>query len=250
MTSFEGTEPPPKRWCHATTTLQHFVIVSYRVDLDALRDHLPVGVEPRRFLFDDGSVGGLVSSVLFIDRDFRFRFMPLVRASFGQVNYRAYVSVRDQDGVWFFGTSLDSPWVAVPRFLWQMPWHYDHLWINATWGDQPRVWATMAGRWGAGHLDAIGTGSRLDRLDGFADGTETLRVLTHPMIGWYRRRDGRVASYNIWHQVCDLAVLHANAARFAVFESLGLVAPGAPVHSVLGQASIEFHVHTPPRLLT
>ena len=30
---------------------------------------------------------------------------------------------RGERAVWFFGTSLDSFWVGVPRSLWNLPWH-------------------------------------------------------------------------------------------------------------------------------
>ncbi|MFD0659618.1 hypothetical protein [Thermocatellispora tengchongensis] len=72
-------------------------------------------------------------------------------------------------------------------------------------------------------------------------------MLTHPTVGWYLRRDGRVGTYSIWHPPMRAVHLEAGSARFAVFEGLGLVGAGDRPHSILAQRSIPFDIHTPPR---
>lgn len=223
-------------------------MVSYRVDAERLAAILPAEVEPDVFAFDDGTEGSLVSAVPFVDRDFHFRFFPLVKVSCGQVNYRAYVTFRGERGVWFFGTSLDSVFVTLPRYVWQMPWHRDRLSVTGDWDDAGRCrsWSFEASGWGEGACRLSATGGPLARLDGFADLDETIEILTHPMVGWYQRRRGGLGRYSVWHDVLGLRPCAVEAARFVVFERLGLVEPGAMPHSAVVARTVHFDVHTPP----
>ncbi len=242
--SFSGTERPKSLWHHASTHLDDFVIISYRVDTEKLRSHLPEGIEPSVFTFSDGTTGSLVSAVLFLDRDFAFRFMPLIRLSCGQVNYRAYVNVNGEDGVWFFGTSLDSKLVMIPQRLWKMPWHRDIIKITTT----DSTWKMESqGNWGGASVSLTATGNVLSCLDGFTDVDETICILTHPMAGWFMRTDNKVGKYTVWHEVFDLLPMEVNHAHFDVFERLGLVDSSTAVHSALMQKTIHFDVHTPPK---
>lgn len=245
--TFGGTERPPHRWCHAATELDAFAMVTFRVDADRLAAVLPPEVVPERFPFDDGATGALVSAVPFLDRDFHFRFCPPVKVSCGQVNYRAYVTFRGERGVWFFGTSLDSVFVALPRLAWRMPWHRDRIRVDHAWeGGRCHRWSLEATGWGAATCRLEPTGEPLGRLDGFAGRDETVEVLTHPMVGWYQRRGGGLGRYSVWHQVLALEAATAPEARFEVFERLGLVAPGQAPHSAVVAETVHFDVHTPP----
>jgi hypothetical protein len=246
--SSTGTPRPPVAWHHAATGLEDFAIVTFRVEADALARHLPAGIEPRTFAFADGRTGSLVSAVAFVDRDFHFRFCLPVRVSCGQINHRAYVVRRGVAGVWFFRTTLDHPTVHVPRLLWGMPWRRGRIRIEAGWEGGGAHWSLRS-------ADAAGTSSCRAveapppaRLDGFAGPDEWREVLTHPMVGWYRRSRGRVGRYGVWHPAMEPRHLRADHARFHHFEALGLVAPGARPHSVLAQERLHFDVHTPPRL--
>jgi hypothetical protein len=222
-------------------------MVSYQVPADALAAVLPAEVEPDVFAFDDGTSASLVSAVPFLDRDFHFRFFPLVKIGCGQVNYRAYVTFRGERGVWFFGTSLDSVFVALPRYAWQMPWHRDRISIEAGWdGDRCESWTFAATGWGEGECRMTSTGEPLERLDGFADLDETVEILTHPMAGWYKRSRGGLGRYTVWHEILGVRPCVVDEARFTVFERLGLVEPGAAPHSAVAARSVHFDVHTPP----
>ena len=222
-------------------------MVTYRVDAEQLAATMPAEVGPDRFTFDDGTEGALVSAVPFLDRDFHFRFFPPAKVSCGQVNYRAYVTFRGQRGVWFFGTSLDSVFVTLPRFVWQMPWHRDDIAIDHEWdGDRCGSWSLTATGWGAASCHLQPSGEPLGRLDGFADLDETLEVLTHPMVGWYERGRGRLGRYSVWHPVLTLESCAAPGSRFEVFERLGLTEPGQVPHSAVVARTVHFDVHTPP----
>jgi hypothetical protein len=246
--TFAGTPRPPLRWHHAETELDDFAVVTYRVASKALAAHLPAGFAPREVTFDDGATGALVSAVAFADRDFHFRFCSPVSISCGQINYRAYVSAHGRPGVWFFATSLDHPIVVLPRLMWGMPWQRSRIEIDADWSDSAGRWRlTATDKSGASVCDAVGTGPVPDRLDGFASRKEWQEFLTHPTSGWYRRPDGRVGEYSIWHPPMVPTLFEARAARFPLFEQLGLVGPDAVPHSVLAQRTLHFDVHTPPR---
>lgn len=250
--TFEGTPRPAPRWTHATTELDDFMMITYRVDPRRLDDVTPSEFRPTVFPFDDGSEGGLVSAVPFLDRDFHFNRFPVVKVACGQVNYRAYGTLRGERGVWFFGTSLDSIFVALPRYGWRMPWHRDRVRIDADWAPadgRARVRLSAVGSWGNAACDVVTTGAPFDRIDGFRDGDETKEVLTHPTTGWFRRTDGRLGKYTVWHPVFDPRPCDVRYARFEVFEDLGLVDPDTRPHSALVQPTIHFDVHTPPHRL-
>lgn len=241
---------PHVRRLDATTGLEHFAIVTFAVDPAKLTAVLPAGLAPEVRRLDDGSERGFVSAVSFRDVDFRFAFAPWLRASFFQTNYRAYV--RGPDGgraVFFFGTTLDSRLVSLPRLAWGMPWHGGTTRIEADWSDDGRCVSyrhRCSGRWGAADIELSGTGEPAGRLDGFADADDAAVVLTHPLDGYFMRRDGRLGRYSVWHERLRPQLGIARRAGYAVFEEIGLVGPGATPHSVLLQRSIEFAVLLPP----
>ena len=198
----------------------------------------------------DGRQRGFVSAVSFRDVDFRFAVAPWLRVSFFQTNYRAYV--RGPDGVpsvFFFGTTLDSPLVGLPRYLWGMPWHPGANRIEAAWtadGVCTDYRHRCRGRWGRADVELAGSGEPMGRLDGFVDGDDAAHIVTHPLDGWFLRPDGQLGRYAVWHSRLRPTLGVARRARYAVFEELGLVEPGAEPHSVLLQRAIEFDVLLPP----
>ena len=235
----------------ATTTLRDFALVTFDVDPGRLAAVLPAGLVPEVRTLDDGRARGFVSAVSFRDVDFRFALAPWLKVSFFQTNYRAYV--RGPDGVpsvFFFGTTLDSPLVALPRYTWGMPWHPGSTRIEAAWpadGVCAAYRHRCTGRWGAADVELVGSAEAAGRLDGFADVEEAALILTHPLDGWFLRPDGRLGRYSVWHDRLRPQAGTARHARYAVFEELGLVEPGDVPHSVLLQRSIEFDVLLPPR---
>jgi hypothetical protein len=242
---------PRVRGLDASTMLEHFALVTFDVDPSRLRTVLPSGLEPEIRRLDDGSERGFVSAVSFRDVDFRLAIATWFRVSFFQTNYRAYV--RGPDGrraVFFFGTTLDSPFAVVPRRIWGMPWHGGSTRISADWGDDGRCLAyghTCSGSWGAAEVELEGTNVPVGRLDGFSDGDDAALVLTHPLDGFFVRPNGRLGRYAVWHERLRPQLGVARRASYAAFEELGLVSGGTSPHSVLLQRSIEFDVLLPPR---
>lgn len=242
---------PRTGWMDVTSTLGDFAIITFAVAPEALARHLPEGFAPDVVRLDDGRHVALISAVPFFDLDFRFGFAPWLRFRFGQTNYRAYVVHRGRRAVWFFGTSLATRWVAIPRHLWKLPWHRARMEWETRWdGERCRHYRLRTdGAWGAADIELEGDDAVADRLDGFADAEAAAVVLTHPLDGYFRRRDGRLGTYSVWHDRLVLRVGRAVRARFALFERLGLVAPDQTPHSVLLQRATEFIIFLPPRAL-
>ncbi len=236
-----------------TTLLLDFALITYAVPPEALARHLPPDFEPDTFVLADGRRVAFVSAVPFRDEEFRFGFASFLRARMGQTNYRAYVRYRGERAVWFFGTSLDSFWVGVPRSLWKLPWHPARMRFQTRWsgedGPCEHYRLDTEGEWGRAELELVGTGTPMGCLDGFRDEEETAVVLTHPLRGFYTRRDGRPGTYSVWHERLRLHRAHVHTARFHVFEQLGLTTPESVPHSALVQRSTEFIIFLPPRPL-
>lgn len=234
----------------ATTRLEGFALVTFAVDPGRLSARLPAGLTPEVRRLDDGREVGFVSAVSFRDVDFRFASAPFVRVSFFQTNYRAYVHGPDgRRAVFFFGTTLDSPLVVLPRIAWQMPWHGGRTRIESSWTADGCCIAyrhRSTGRWGAADVELEGTGRQAERLDGFLDGDDAAAVITHPLDGYFTRRDGGLGRYAVWHDRLRPELGIAHRASYAVFETLGLIERGAAAHSVLLQRAIDFDVLLPP----
>jgi hypothetical protein len=242
---------PRVRGLDATTRLDDFAIVTFAVDPARLGAVLPAGLEPEVRRLDDGTDRGFVSAVSFRDVDFRLAIAPWFRLSFFQTNYRAYVrGPGGRRAVFFFGTTLDSPFAVLPRRVWGMPWHGGSTRISAEWAADGRCLGyrhTCAGSWGAADVELEGTNKPAGRLDGFADADDAALVLTHPLDGWFGRPNGRLGRYSVWHERLRPQIGVARRASYAVFEELGVVPPGQTPHSVLLQRAIEFDVLLPPR---
>lgn len=237
------------------TTLAHFAILTFMVAPEALRGHVHPRFELDTILDGAGSPRALVSVVPFLDLDFRLRRCPWPRWSFGQTNYRAYVSDREtgEHVAWFFGTALDSLSVYVPHLLWRLPWHAARIRFQTRYEPAQRRYLEYRmqsrSRWAPAQLELEDSGEAPQELIGFDDLETGLVLLTHPVTGYYHRRDGRLGSYSIWHERIASTRGHALRASFPLLERLGLVRDGdlSTLHSVLLQPRIDFTIHLPPK---
>lgn len=236
------------------TTLAHFVIVTYHVDPDALRKHLHARFEPDCIALADGTKRALISVVTFFDRDFRLSRMPWFKSHFGQTNYRAYVTDTEtgEHVAWFFGTCLDSLSVHVPRHAWRLPWHRARMTFDCQYDEREqrydRFRVETRSSWSPGSLAITDSGQAPTELLGFAGLERGLTLLTHPMRGFYFRRDGALGSYSIWHERMATTLAQVEVAEYGLLQSLDLVDLGdcETVHSVLMQPSIDFTIYLPP----
>lgn len=239
-----GAGRPPARWCHASTALDDFALITWATDPARVAALLPDGFVPE--VRNDRA---FVSMVPFLDDGFHFRAAPFARVSCGQVNYRAYVRRGDQSGVWFFGTSLDSVFVHLPRIAWKMPWYRTRLSVTSSWDDDAcRSWRLEAtGAWGGATIALRGTGRPLPVPDGFADADDAHRVLLDPFVGWYQRRDGSgIGRYSVWHEPLAPEEAVADEIRCDVLRTLDVIDDGQAPVSIGVQRRVHFDVHTPP----
>ncbi len=241
----------------AVSGLEHFAIVTYAIPPERLRPHVH-----ERFDLDtvDGANGerrALISAVPFMDRDFRVARMPFPRFRFGQTNYRAYVVDR-QSGrrfVWFFGTTLDSWTVAIPRGLWKLPWHRAHMRFDCHYdraaGRYDRYSLKADSDWGPMTLRLDDSGEPVTEIAGFSDLEAGQVTLTHPLEGAFYRRDGRLGGYRVWHKRLQLTRGRLIEADIGLFKRLGLVnrEEQQHPHSVMIQPLTEFTIYLPPRRL-
>jgi len=247
------TRPDPGR-SGAETTLHHFAIVTYYVDATLLKRHLHPRFEPVRVAALDGSSRALVSVVTFFDHDFRFTGLPRAVRSFGQTNYRAYVVDRTTGGyvAWFFGTCVDSITVAIPRYLWRLPWHRARMTFECAYDDRAQRYesyrVTTTSGWAPGEVEIEDSGNPAAAFTGFASLESAQVVLTHPLEGFFFRRDNRLGSYRIWHERMHTTEGRVSHARYPLLADLGLVPLGDTrnIHSVLLQREIPFTIYLPP----
>ncbi len=244
---------PEPKGIDAITTLAHFAIVTYAVAPDRLR---PL-IHPR-FDLDCIQLGGvskaLLSVVPFEDQDFRAAAFPSPRWRFGQTNYRVYVRDRlsGARAVWFLGTTLGSWTVALPKLLWGLPWHYGRFNIccrQDTSGRYQEYSIRTQSAWASVLLDLIHEPTVDPSFPGFPNAETGSVVLTHPLTGYYTRRDGRLGSYSVWHDRLKLSTGRIRNAEFGLLNRLNLVpfAEQLNPYSVLIQSHVEFIIHLPPR---
>lgn len=237
-----------------SSQMMDFAITTYDVDPAALKAKLPEGIEPTVGPMKDGRERAFVSAVTFLNTSFYVAFAPFVRLTCAQTNYRAYVSRNGERGAYFFATHLDSIFVHMPRTFWRLPWERSHVVQSAEWAPEGAGAGCRSYAWdGRGtheeRLRARGTGAPIGVLDGFEDEATSRLVMTHPEIGWLTRRDGKLATYSVWHAPLELERCEIDEARFERWEALGLVEPGQRPCSVLVQQHTHYLVRLPPKLV-
>ncbi len=246
-----------RRPCSALTvetTLAHFAIITYMVEPEVLRTHVHERFELDCITSPEGARKALISVVPFVDLDFRIVRCPWPKFRFGQTNYRAYVtdSESGEHVAWFFGTSLASFSVNIPRYLWKLPWHSARMNFNAQYDQQLGRYTTYRmvtrSKWAPAELELDDSGTPPTELSGFSDLESGLVLLTHPLRGYFYRRDGKLGSYAIWHDKVQPTKGRVTAASFPLLEQLGLIHDGdlSGVHSVLIQPEIDFTIYLPP----
>ena len=245
---------PALRGLAAETTLQHFVIVTYWVEPSILRKHLHPRFEPVCLVVNGGARQALISVVTFLDRDFRFAAFPWFKRSFGQTNYRAYVTDTQtgEQAAWFFGTCLDSVSVAVPRYLWRLPWHHARMHFTCQYDKAKARYTSFDVRtrshWAPARLVIEDSGNPPTQLAGVSNLESALVLFTHPLRGYFFRQDGWLGSYSVWHDRAQVTVGAVHEASYPLLQKLELVEDGdqSGIHSVLNQPRIDFTIYLPP----
>lgn len=243
---------PQPKGIDVVSTLRHFAIVTYAVPPERLR---PL-VDPRFELLTvpvNGQPRALISIVPFAELDFRLAAYPSPQFAFRQTNYRIYV-VDKQTGehcVWFIGSLLDSATVIIPRYIWKLPWHHGRMRFDCTLagGAYTRYAMETRSAWAPASLQLTQEAGLQHTHAGFPDEETALVCLTHPLAGYYYRRDGRLGSYSIWHDRLQLQPARLRSARFELLERMSILshAEQQQPYSLLLQAETEFTIYLPPR---
>ena len=88
-------------------------------------------------------------------------------------------------------------------------------------------------------------------LAGFPDNETGLVYLTHPLAGFYHRRDGKLGTYRVWHKQLEVSSATIKSASFGLLSRLGLVTQEEQqfAHSVLIEPINEFTIYLPPQVV-
>lgn len=250
-----ATSRPKPGLMTVETTLEHFTIITHFVDPAALRKHLHPRFEPISVPAGDRGPQALISVVTFFDRDFRFTSFPWVKNHFGQTNYRAYVidTLTGEHVAWFFGTSLASLAVVVPRLVWRLPWHRARMSFDCRFDPVEARYERLAvkteSRWAPADFKVEDTGRAPEALPGFKNLEAGLFLLTQPTRGVFFRNDRSLGGYSIWHDRMRPTVGAVRSSRHRLLADLGLVGDGdcSGIQSVLIQRRIDFTIYLPPR---
>ena len=250
------TERPEPKGIDVLCGLKHFAIITYAVPASRFR-----GLFPERFQLDtievQGQEMGLISVVPFIDVDFTSAVFPFPNFTMGQTNYRIYI-IDTETGercVWFLGTTLDSWTLAVPRYFWKLPWHAGKITFDCNLDPQTGLYDKYQMRtrsdWAEASVDLVQSETDSFDFPGFPDIESALVYLTHPLAGFYFRRDGKVGTYRVWHKKLDVRPAQLKSAHFKLLSKLDIVKTKEQAfpYSVLIEPINEFTIYLPPAVL-
>lgn len=250
----QRTDRPRPRGIDVLCGLRHFAIITYAVPAERFRDRFP-----ERFRLDSVSINGremgLLSVVPFKDEYFKSAVFPSPSFTMRQTNYRVYV-IDTQTGercVWFLGTVLNSWTYIIPRYCWRLPWHPGSIQFQCDLDPDTNLYhryrMRTRSKWGEASLDLSQVADTELTFPGFPDTETALVTLTHPLTGYYYRRDGRLGSYRIWHDRLDVKPANVRSAWFKRLAELHLVDAEEQLlpYSVLLLPFTEFTIYLPPK---
>ncbi|WP_111979333.1 DUF2071 domain-containing protein [Algibacillus agarilyticus] len=236
--------------------LQHFAIITYAVDPCRFDSLLP-----DRFTLDtvyiDDQEKALISVVPFIDVDFTSAVYPFPKFTMGQTNYRIYIidNKTSERCVWFLGTTLDLWTLAIPRYLWNLPWHKGKVQFDCEYDRVTHIYTKYkmhtSALWAPAQVELVQKADTKLVLPGFSDLETGLVYLTHPLAGFYHRRDGKLGTYRVWHKQLAVKPAQLKLAKFGLLSRMGLVSEceQQTPHSVLVEPVNEFTIYLPPDVI-
>jgi len=248
-------QPRPAGRMDVRTCLRHFALINYALPRERLLPFIPQD----RFSIPEYEIGGkkqaLLSAVPFFDDAFHFDRLPFPRYQFGQTNHRVYV-VDKRTGehvVWFFGTTLGSPVVYLPRIFWKIPWHRASYKIDCPYdqsaGRYSRYRIDIASKWCSGHAELEDTGRPLELVEGFDTLDQLKLIVTHPLTGFYHGLDGKLGTFSADHDAIRMTVASPVKLYFSLYERLGLLSKAEMErpHSIFLGPETWFLIHLPPK---
>jgi len=249
-------ERPSPKGLDILCGLKNFAIITYAVPSNRFEE-----VFPDRFELDtielDGQTMGLISVVPFIDVDFTSAVFPFPNFTMGQTNYRIYIIDKEtkERCVWFLGTTLDSWTLAVPRLLWNLPWHSGKVSFDCRFNESSGLYEEYKmetkSSWAEASVELEQSEEDTFSFHGFPDEESALVYLTHPLAGFYYRRDGKLGTYRVWHTELKVRPATLKAANFKLLSKLGIVKESEQQnpYSVLIEPINEFTIYLPPTVV-
>jgi len=237
----------PGFW-NATTLLKDFAIVTYLVEVEKLKKHIPIEFEIVTIEVN-GKKMGIMSAVPFLDKDFHIKkFFPFIKFQFYQTNYRVYVKEKStgEHIAWFFGTNLGSVIVNIPRVLWRIPWHYAKY---KDTGKNENYKLNIASKFNSGDIEFTKTNQQIELIEGFESMTEMMLILTHPIKGAYYKLNGEIGTYKIAHPKMELKLGQAKQLYFSLYEKLELLTKDEmnKPFAIFYLNDIRFDIELPPK---
>lgn len=175
----------------------------------------------------------------------------------GQTNYRIYIIDKQTNErcVWFLGTTLDSWTLAIPKYVWNLPWYSGDVKFDCDFDGEQQIYLnynmTTDATWAPADVELTQTKNAAIELAGFPDVETGLVYLTHPFAGFYHRRDGQLGTYRVWHKQLNVSAGSLKSASFGLLSRLGLVTEQEQqiAHSVLIEPINEFTIYLPPKVI-
>lgn len=240
------------------THLAHFALINYALPKERLIPYIPQDrFEISEYLIN-GKPMALMSAVPFLDVHFHFKkIFPFLKFQFPQTNYRVYVNDKKtgEPVVWFFGTTLGSHYVYLPRIGFRIPWHYANYKVDCKYNSEKSIYdrylIESKSKWASSEIDLVDTGQYISDYTGFASYDEMKLILTHPVKGFFYRNDSRLGTYSIWHEEMKLTNANPRKLYFSLYERLGLLSKEEMLNpfSVFICPKILFEVYLPPELV-
>lgn len=169
-----------------------------------------------------------------MDVDFTSAVYPFPVFTMGQTNYRIYIidTTTGERCVWFLGTTLDSWTIMVPRNVWKLPWYRGKINFDC-------------------HFDPLSKCYQHYEMHTQSDWAPAQVYLTHPLAGFYYRRNGKLGNYRVWQDRLDVKQAKLESAQFDLLSRINLVNEDEQQHpySVLLQPINEFTIYLPPTAL-
>jgi len=105
--------------------------------------------------------------------------------------------------------------------------------------------------WAEASVDLVQSESDLLNFPGFPDVESALVYLTHPLAGFYYRRDKKLGTYRVWHKELEVKPAKLKSANFKLLSDLDIVKEEEQnnPYSVLVEPINEFTIYLPPTII-
>jgi hypothetical protein len=186
-----------------TLRLRPYVLITYLVPPDRLGPHLPSELELRTLHLNDGSERALISIFCGQARWIRAWGLPVPEDlwRYLQVNIRTYIIRQGEDGIFFFRSFIGSKLAAwAAQRVMGFPAQHAGIDLDVVWKQEQNAVHRLRLQVNE-DLDIMvaGESTTLQPYEGFPDADTALRILTHPLIGFFRRPDGELGALATQH---------------------------------------------------